>query len=243
MALPRTSSGKPLDKVSAVRLGILIGCCATIALAAIFLPLGKILFAFIETARALGPRGPLLLAVVYVPACLFFVPGMILALTAGYLFGFTIGTVAVSVGSTLGATAAFLAGRTLGRDLVEAGISGNAKYKNIDRIIAERGFRFVLMLRLSPLFPFNVLNYLFGLSGISLGDYVIGSWLGMIPATVMYVYLGTMLKGFAEVGGEGFQGGSSQTFLLIGGLAAIIVTTVLAIRMTGKIIREASAAS
>ena len=241
MALPRPASGEPLDKVSAVRLGILIGCCATIALAAIFLPLGKILFAFIETTRQMGAWGPLLLVAAYVPASLFFLPGMVLALAAGYLFGVVVGTVAVSLGATLGATAAFLAGRTLGRDLVEAGISGNARYKNIDRIIAERGFRFVLMLRLSPLFPFNVLNYLFGLSGISLGDYVIGSWLGMIPATVMYVYLGTMLKAFEESGG--LPGGSGQTTLLIGGLAAIIAVTVLAVRMIGKIIREASAAS
>lgn len=224
-----------------MRLAILIGCAVTIALAAIFLPLGKILFAFIETARALGPRGPLLLAVVYIPACLFFVPGMILALTAGYLFGVTIGTVAVSVGSTLGATAAFIAGRTLGRDLVEAGISQNPERMKIDRALTEHGFKVVLMIRLSPLVPFNVFNYLFGLSGISLRDYVIGSWLGMIPATVMYVYLGTLLKTFEESGG--IPGGSGRATLLVGGLAAIIAVTVLAVSVVARIVREASAAS
>ena len=111
----------------------------------------------------------------------------------------------------------------------------------IDRALTEHGFKVVLMIRLSPLVPFNVFNYLFGLSGISLRDYVIGSWLGMIPATVMYVYLGTLLKTFEESGG--IPGGSGRATLLVGGLAAIIAVTVLAVSVVARIVREASAAS
>jgi uncharacterized membrane protein YdjX (TVP38/TMEM64 family) len=243
MALLRDSSGEPLDSVSVVRLAVLIGCLVTIALAMIFLPVGKILFSLFETARAMGAWGPLLLAAAYMPACLFLVPGMILALAAGYLFGTVVGTITASLGSAVGAAAAFIAGRVLARELVVAGMASKPRRTRTDRVIAEHGFKFTLLLRLTPLVPFNLLNYLLGLSGISLGQYVLGSWIGMIPVTLMYVYLGTVLKEIEETGGANLQIGSSQVTLSIVVLVAIIAITAFVWRSIKKILDEAPAAS
>jgi len=243
MALLRDSSGEPLDSVSVVRLAVLIGCLVTIALAMILLPVGNILFSLFETARAMGAWGPPLLAAAYIPACLFLVPGMILALAAGYLFGIVAGAITVSLGSTVGAAAAFIAGRVLARELVVAGMASNPKRTRTDRVIAEHGFKFSLLLRLTPLVPFNLLNYLLGLSGISLGQFVLGSWIGMIPVTLMYVYLGTVLKEIEETGGANLQIAGSQITLLIVVLAAIIAITAFVWRSIKNILSEAAAAS
>jgi uncharacterized membrane protein YdjX (TVP38/TMEM64 family) len=99
-----------------------------------------------------------LLGAAYVPAALLFVPGSLLTLEAGFAFGVVRGTIAVSLGSVLGASAAFLAGRTLARGLIEGRISRNPKFQAIDRAVGEQGFKIVLLTRLSPIFPFNLLN-------------------------------------------------------------------------------------
>lgn len=243
MARLRDSSGEPLDSVSVVRLAVLIGCLVTIALAMIILPVSNILFSLFETARAMGAWGPPLIAAAYIPACLFLVPGMILALAAGYLFGMVAGAVTVWLGSTVGAAAAFIAGRVLARELVVAGMASNPKRARTDRVIAEHGFKFTLLLRLTPLVPFNLLNYLLGLSGISLGQFVLGSWIGMIPVTLMYVYLGTVLKEIEETGVANLQIAGSQMTLLIVVSAAIIAITAFVWYSIKKILDEAHAAS
>ena len=239
----RDSSGEPLDRVSVVRLALMIGCLVTIAGAMIFLPISEILFRLVETARAAGAWGPPMIAAAYIPACLFLVPGMILALAAGYLFGIVIGTITVSIGGTVGAAAAFIAGRVLGRELVVAGMASNPKRRRTDQAIAEHGFKFTLLLRLTPLVPFNLLNYVLGLSGISLGQFVLGSWIGMIPVAVMYVYLGTVLKQIEETGGANLQLGGSQVALLAVVAAAIIAITAFVWRSIKRILDEPPAAS
>ena len=243
MARLRDSSGEPLDSVSVVRLALLIGYLVTVAIAMILLPVGKILFSLFETARAMGAWGPLLLAAAYIPACLFLVPGMILALAAGYLFGIVAGAVTVWLGGAVGAAAAFIAGRVLARELVVAGMASNPRRTRTDRVIAEHGLKFSLLLRLTPLVPFNLLNYLLGLSGISFGQYVLGSWIGMIPVTLMYVYLGTVLKEIEETGGANLQIAGSQMTLLIVVLVAIIAITAFVWRSIKKILDQAPAAS
>lgn len=140
----------------------------------------------------------------YVLATVLGVPGLILTLGAGLLFGTAWGTVWVSVGSTLGATASFALGRFLVRGWVEARLQAHPRFARLDEALGREGWKIVGLLRLSPMVPFNLLNYALGVTRVRLRDYVVASWLGMLPATVLYVSLGAWLgetldgPGFAE---------------------------------------------
>jgi uncharacterized membrane protein YdjX (TVP38/TMEM64 family) len=177
----------------------------------------------------------------YVPACLFFVPGTILTLGGGFAFGFVRGAIAVSLGSTLGATAAFLAGRTLGRGFVARRVAVSPKFAALDRAVGRQGFKIVLLTRLSPLFPFNVLNYAYGLTRVSLRDYVLASWLGMLPATVLYVYVGSAAKSVADLSTGRTEASVGRTALLILGLAATVAVTVYVSRLARQELERAVA--
>src|SRR2546429_3084660 len=142
----------------------------------------------------LGPWGPVIFVGLYVVATVFFIPGSVLTFGAGAVFGVALGSVSVSIGATLGATAAFLVGRYLARDAIARKIEKNEKFAAIDRALADEGWKIVLLTRLSPVFPFTLLNYAFGLTRVKLSHYVLASWIGMIPGTVMYVYLGSLVN-------------------------------------------------
>ena len=130
----------------------------------------------------LGPWGPVIFVGLYVVATVLFVPGSVLTLGAGAVFGVALGSVCVSIGATLGATAAFLVGRYLARDAIARKIEKNEKFATIDRAVADEGWKIVLLTRLSPVFPFTLLNYAFGLTRVKLSHYVLASWIGMLPA-------------------------------------------------------------
>jgi uncharacterized membrane protein YdjX (TVP38/TMEM64 family) len=179
----------------------------------------------------LGPWGPVIFVFVYVAATVLFLPGSILTLGAGALFGVVKGSVVVSISATLGATAAFLVGRYLARDWVARKIEGNERFRAIDEAVAREGWKIVGLTRLSPVFPFNLLNYAFGLTRVSLRDYFLASWIGMMPGTVMYVYLGSLAGDLAAVGAG--QGGRTpvQWALYVVGLAATVTVTVYVTRL------------
>jgi uncharacterized membrane protein YdjX (TVP38/TMEM64 family) len=168
----------------------------------------------------LGPWGPVIFVLLYIVAAVLFVPGSALTLGAGALFGVGLGSVLVSVGATLGATAAFLVGRYLARDWVAKKIEGNAAFAAIDRAVASEGWKIVGLTRLSPAFPFTLLNYAFGLTRVSLRDYIVASWIGMMPGTVMYVYLGSL----ARAAGERHRTPAEWALYGVGLLATIVVT-------------------
>ena len=168
----------------------------------------------------LGPWGPVLFVLLYIVAAVLFVPGSALTLGAGALFGVGLGSVLASVGATLGAAAAFLVGRYLARDWVAKKIEGNAAFAALDRSVAAEGWKIVGLTRLSPAFPFTLLNYAFGLTRVSLRDYVLASWIGMMPGTVMYVYLGSL----ARVAGERPRTAAEWTLYGVGLVATVVVT-------------------
>lgn len=149
--------------------------------------------------ESLGSWGVAAFIVIYNVATILFIPGTLLTMSGGVLFGVVWGSVYVAIAATLGATWAFLIGRYLCRDVVCRMIQGNAKFKAIDKAVAQEGFKIVLLTRLSPVLPFNLLNYAFGVTQVSLRDYILGS-LGMIPGTVMYVYLGSLVGDLAMLG-------------------------------------------
>ena len=192
----------------------------------------------LELVQAMGPWGPVGLAVVYVVATVLFIPGSILSLCAGFAFGVVRGTIAVSVGSTLGASAAWLLGRTLARGFIEHRVAGNPKFRAIDEAIGQHGFKIVLLLRLSPVFPFNLLNYALGLTRVSFRDYVLASWIGMLPATVMIVYIGSSVRSLTDDVMSGrIEGGIGQKVLFVTGLLATVAVTILITRVAQKALR------
>ena len=169
----------------------------------------------------LGPWGPVLFIALYVVATVLFIPGSVLTLGAGAVFGVLWGSVYVSIAATLGATAAFLVGRYLARDALARRIAGNARFAAIDRAVAEEGWKIVGLTRLSPVFPFTLLNYAFGLTSVSLRHYVVASWIGMMPGTVMYVYLGSLARAAA---GERTRTAGEWALYGVGLLATVAVT-------------------
>ena len=178
----------------------------------------------------LGPWGPIIFIGIYVVATVFFIPGSVLTLGAGAVFGVVLGSVYVSISATLGATAAFLVGRYLARDAIARKIEKNEKFTTIDRAVAAEGWKIVFLTRLSPVFPFTLLNYAFGLTKVRLSHYVVASWIGMIPGTVMYVYLGSLVKVSA-----GQRQRTTGEWLLYGvGLLATIVVTVFVTRIAKR---------
>ena len=189
--------------------------------------------AWIEDA---GPIGPLVFFGLYVAACVFMLPGSILTMGAGAVFGVVNGFLLVSLSSTVGATAAFLVGRYLAREMVARRVAGNAMFSAMDEAVASEGWKIVGLTRLSPVFPFNLLNYAFGLTHVSLRDYVLASWIGMIPGTVMYVYLGSLAGSLAELGA--MEGGRARTpaewALYVVGLIATAAVTVVITRIARR---------
>ena len=202
--------------------------------AAEFFDLQQVLHDALTWISGLGILGPILFAGLYILACILSLPGSILTLGAGAVFGVITGFIAVSIGSTLGATCAFLIGRYLARDLVSGRIAANEKFKVIDDAVGKEGWKIVLLTRLSPVFPFNLLNYAFGLTKVSLKHYIFASWLGMIPGTVMYVYIGSLAGKLASLGGAGRERTMGEWVLYGIGLLATLVLTVFVTRLARK---------
>jgi uncharacterized membrane protein YdjX (TVP38/TMEM64 family) len=150
---------------------------------------------------SLGALAPLAFIAIYNVATVLLIPGSVLTLGSGILFGLGWGTLYVVVAATLGATIAFWIGRNFARGWVSRQLEKYPKFEAIDRAVAGQGFKIVALVRLSPLFPFNLLNYAFGITQVSLKDYVLGS-VGMIPGTILYVYLGSLLGNIAMIGAK-----------------------------------------
>jgi uncharacterized membrane protein YdjX (TVP38/TMEM64 family) len=190
--------------------------------------------------KGLGPWGPIAFILGYVVATVAFVPGSVLTLAAGALFGLLWGTAIVFVAATTGASAAFLVSRYLARGAIERRLVGNERFAAIDRAIASQGRKIVFLLRLSPIFPFNLLNYGLGLTKVRYPDYLLAS-VGMIPGTLLYVYYGKVIGDVAKLaGGATIKGGAGYYVVLGLGLLATIVVTTVVTRLARKALREAT---
>ncbi len=184
----------------------------------------SLLTASLTQIASLGILAPLAFIGIYVIATIAFLPGSILTLGAGLVFGVVWGSMYVFIGATIGAVLAFLVGRYFARDWVSRRIRNLAKFQQIDRAVAQGGFKIVLLTRLSPIFPFNLLNYAFGVTGVSLKDYTLAS-IGMLPGTVMYVYIGSLGGDLAQLSTRVEPNPVLQwTIRTIGFLATLAVT-------------------
>jgi uncharacterized membrane protein YdjX (TVP38/TMEM64 family) len=214
---------------------------ALAALAAL-IALGRVAGGRIDELRAwiasLGALGPLAFVGAYAVGVAAFLPGAALTLAGGAIFGVVKGTAIVFVAAVLGSTLAFLIARYLARGFVEQRIAGSAQFAAIDRAIGQQGRKIVFLLRLSPVFPFSLGNYALGLTRVRLADYVIAA-VGMLPGTLLYVYLGSAAGDVASAAASG-GAQAGKTALTAIGLAATALVTVFVTRIARRALAEAS---
>ena len=202
-----------------------IAVIAVLALAAFLLPISEWIQSLIGWMEANPGLAWLVFIFAYIGACVLLLPGSLFTLAAGYLFGLWQGFALVSFASVVGASCAFLLGRYFARDWVAGKTGSNPKFKALDAAVADRGFFIVFLCRLSPVFPFNLLIYALGSTSVRFPAYVLGSWLGMMPGTLLYVYFGTSAKNLADIfSGEATSGGPG--WILWVGLGATLVLTI-----------------
>jgi uncharacterized membrane protein YdjX (TVP38/TMEM64 family) len=190
--------------------------------------LGGYIPQFAAWVDSLGVWGPLAFAAGYALATVAFIPGSLMTLAAGAIFGLLKGSIYTFAGASLGAAGAFLVARYLARGAVEKKIEGRPRFEAIDRAVGMQGLKIVFLLRLSPVFPFNLLNYALGLTKVRFRDYLVAC-LGMIPGTFLYVYYGKALGSLAAVA-SGTQVERDTGYWLVLGLgllATLGVTTIV----------------
>ncbi len=192
----------------------------------------------LDWIAGLGPWGPVTFILIYILATILFIPGSILTLGSGAIFGVLWGSIYVSIGATIGAAAAFLVGRYLARQWVEKRIEGNDKFKAIDQAVAREGWKIVGLTRLSPVFPFNLLNYAFGVTQVSFKDYFFPTWIGITPGTVLYVYIGSLAGSLASLGTEGRSRTPVEWAFYAVGLVATIAVTLYVTRIARKALEK-----
>ncbi len=206
--------------------------------ALLLLPVADWLLAMVGWVRGAGALGVVVFFAIYVVAVVAFLPGSVLTLGAGFVWGPLGGFAVVSPASVLGATIAFLLGRTLLRGRVEAWVGDDPRFRAVDAAVARQGLLIVLLLRLSPIFPFVLLNYALGLTRVRAGHYVLASFIGMIPGTLLFAYLGSTVTNLAELASGAATEDPSAQYLYWGGLAATLAVTVLVTRIATRALRQ-----
>lgn len=188
--------------------------------------LQSILHIYLEQIQNLGWLGIVAFILLYIVATIALIPGSILTLGAGVVFGVVWGSVYVLIGAMIGETCAFLLGRYLAKDWISHKIEHNQVFSALNKALNQEGLKIILLTRLSPIFPFSLLNYAFGVTGISLRDYFLGS-IGMIPMTVTYVYFGSLAEDLTSISeASNLAHPGVQLSIKIFGFVATLVATV-----------------
>jgi uncharacterized membrane protein YdjX (TVP38/TMEM64 family) len=222
------------------RLIALLVSVIVLFLAMRFLPVQQWLRNFNDWVSQMGVAGVFIFIGVYALATVLLAPGSILTIGAGFAFGLWKGFLAVSAGATLGASLAFLIGRLIARDKIKAIARRNETFREIDNAIGEEGAKLIFLLRLSPVIPFNLSNYFYGLTAVRFWPYALASWIGMMPGTFLYVYIGTASRAavLAAAGGEAIKRGWQYWTFLSVGLAATIAVTFWVTKIARSALRK-----
>jgi uncharacterized membrane protein YdjX (TVP38/TMEM64 family) len=196
------------------------------------------LLTLVSDIRGLGPAAPMAFILIYSIAVALLIPASLLTVAAGAVFGFTGGVIYSIIASTLGSVLAFLLGRYLARDLVARWLAATPRYAAIEQAVSARGRRIVFLLRLSPVTPFNVLNYVLGLTTISLTDFVVAS-AGMLPGTIVYSYFGKVTGEALVLAGQAqMPHNTSYYAALLAGLVATVAVTAVVTRTARRALRD-----
>jgi uncharacterized membrane protein YdjX (TVP38/TMEM64 family) len=196
--------------------------------------------AFAHWVHGLGPLGPVAFMAGYAAAAVAFVPGSLLTLAAGAVFGVGLGTVYAMVGATVGASGAFLVSRHIARAAFQQRMAAIPRFAIIDRAISREGWKVVLLLRLSPVFPFNLLNYALGLMRIRFVDFLIAS-IGMLPGTLLYTYSGKVVGDIAALAAGQSPPRTAAYYLVLAlGLAATVAVTTAITKLARRALAAAT---
>ena len=210
----------------------------TVTIGIFFLPLRQWFIELEGHVQSLGTLGPVAVVLAYVLCTVLLIPASIITLAAGTIFGLKTGFIVVVIGANLGALCSFLLARTFLREKVAHWAQANARFRFLDEAIGRQGFKIVLLTRLSPIFPFILLNYFLGLTAVRTGAYVLANLFGMLPATFLFVYIGAAARDV--IGGPTeASAGLYQQILKYVGLMATIAVVVMVTRMARRALREA----
>jgi len=204
-----------------------------------FLKINESLRAALEWIHDLGFAGKAIYAALYISATVLFVPGSIITLGAGFLYGVLWGSALVSFSSTIGASLAFLIGRYIARGWVQRKIESNPRFRSLDDSVGKEGWKIVLLCRLSPAFPFNMLNYALGLTRVRFWHYLVASWIGMLPGTILYVYIGSLASDISTLGSAGRSRTPWEWGFYAVGFVATAAVTIFVTRLARRSLRAA----
>jgi uncharacterized membrane protein YdjX (TVP38/TMEM64 family) len=217
--------------VKVVKVVLAIAIVAALVILVRTLPVAEWLEEFKQWVQGQGAAGYLLYALVYVVCCVLIIPALALTLGSGAIFGFIAGSIVNVVAATIGATLAFLLARSVLRHRVERMTSNNAKFRALDRAITTEGTKIMWLVRLSGFPPFTWVNYAFGLTGISLGAFVVTTFFGIIPGTLAFTYAGA-------AGAQALSGDGNRIVLIVTAVGAVLVSAFIA-HIATKAIRKA----
>jgi pyruvate/2-oxoglutarate dehydrogenase complex dihydrolipoamide dehydrogenase (E3) component/uncharacterized membrane protein YdjX (TVP38/TMEM64 family) len=220
------------------KLSLLVLVVVGVFVGFLFLPIREWFVNFERYVQSLGAVGPVAVVLVYVLCTVLFIPGSVLTIGSGTLFGLTTGFMVVFLGANLGALSSFLLARTFLRDKVANWAAANPKFRSLDQAIGQQGFKMVLLTRLSPVFPFVLLNYFLGLTAVRSASYILATLIGMLPAIFLFVYIGAVardaLSGAATNSADFYQ----QIFRYVG-LIATVAVVIIVTRVARKALRQA----
>jgi uncharacterized membrane protein YdjX (TVP38/TMEM64 family) len=222
-----------------LRIGLGAALLVAIAAVLILLPTQHYAASLLEWIHGHGAWGLALLVALYAVVCLLLLPGAVLTLAAGFMFGMVKGTIASSLGATLGATAAFLVARLLVRQWIEHRLVSHPKFCALDRAIGDEGFKIVLLTRLCSLVPFDLTSYLFGLTNVPLGRYVVATWLGRLPEIIAWAYVGSAANSLRELAAGNVAFGVEHEIILGLGLAAMVAVAAVLAHVARRALHDA----
>jgi uncharacterized membrane protein YdjX (TVP38/TMEM64 family) len=235
-------SAKTAGNNSVARGIIVLGAMLALVVLGRVLPVAAWFESLNAWVRGQGWWAPFVFGAVYVAATVLFLPGSVLTLAAGAIFGVVRGTIIVSIASTTGAALSFLIARYVLREWVTRRLATNARFTAIDHAIGREGAKIVLLLRLSPVVPFNALNYLLGLTAVRFLTATLASWIGMLPATVVFVYLGSAGRaGLAAASGASGETDWLKLFVYGAGFVATLAVSVIVARIARRALRDVGA--
>ena len=180
--------------MKAAKVLLVVALLASVTTIFSLLPIREWFQHFAGRVESLGAFGPAAVALIYVLGTVLLVPGSAITLGAATLFELKTAFIVVFVGANLGALCSFILARTFLRERAARWAAGKPKFRALDRAIGREGFKIVLLARLSPIFPFNTLNYLLGVTPVKTGAYILGNIIGMLPGMILYVYLGAAAR-------------------------------------------------
>ena len=196
--------------------------------------LQKMLLRTLQEIDYLGPIREVAYVLCYIVCAVFLISALLLTLAGGFLFGPFWGVVWVSLASNLGSAAAFLIGRYVARGPIERKFAKSPKFKAIDGAVEESGWKIVLLTRLTPVLPYIALNYIFGLTKVRFWPYMAVSWIGMLPGTIAYVWIGSLANNLTALSAGGGKSNWSTTALLVVGIIAALGVSIYITKIAKK---------